>query len=154
MPPPSIFIPPSRTGFVSCVPLIITKTHAAATAEPTSCRTVEHAKPQTCMLTLPRGALGNDSIHSIYPGTNPRGNQNIACLANQNCRKNRRPLVRDQRRIVAPRSKVAREDCKVDASNTVNRLARIRYSIEFLLRQNGDVHSPSPTENPKTKKES
>ena len=117
IPLPFPFIPTSCARLFSSVPFVITRTHTAANAEPTSCTTVVQATPQIWILTLPRGARGNASIHSMYPGTHPRGTQNKARFANQNCKKKRRPLVRDQRIKVAVWSKVAREAWSVDASD-------------------------------------
>lgn len=66
----------------------------------------------------------------MYPGTHPRGTQNKALLANQNCKKKRRPLVRDQRKRVAMRSKVAREVCSVDASDAPMDVSQYPRNIE------------------------
>ena len=99
------------------------RTKIATTAAPTICTTVIHAIPHTCILTLPIGALGNESIHSMYHGTQPTGIQNIGCFEYQNCRMKRRPFVERKRRNWTERSKVDLKDFAPFAGNVERRLA-------------------------------
>ena len=104
--------------FTFCLPfslLVCTNTQAETTAAPTSCITVAQAVPQTCILALPVGALGNASSHSTYHGTHPLGIQNIGRFENQNCKSTRMPFVPSQRATVTALSKVLLNSWRDDA---------------------------------------
>lgn len=55
-------------------------TAARPIASPSIETAVPHAPPQICMLTVPSGALGNDSSHSTCHGNQPGGSANIGCF--------------------------------------------------------------------------
>lgn len=81
----SSFCPPPFSAAVKAIgfpfvraSVFVPSAYAATTASLIIPTTLAQAIAQICMLTLPRGALGNARIHSMYPGSQPFGIQNSA----------------------------------------------------------------------------